>query len=121
MGQIADRRCSPGLPTSDTQNEICMPGYATSHRDVSLTEKLFVYAEYGITKRGQYGKPGSYEIDHIVPLELGGSNSKFNLFPEPFPAYEWKDRMENFMHRQVCYHGLSLHSAQLFFVREYVY
>jgi hypothetical protein len=29
-----------------------------------------VYAEYGIAERSQ----GEYEVDHLVPLEPGGSN-----------------------------------------------
>lgn len=120
LGFVADRRCTTGAVTEASKDEICLPGYATTHRSVSWATKLTVYDEYGITKRAPYGEPGSYEIDHLVPLELGGSNEIINLFPEPFPAYKRKDHMENFMHEQVCYNGLSLHSAQLFFMRKYV-
>lgn len=99
--------------------QICVKGYAAAHRDVPFSEKLDVYAEYGITHRARYGSKGSYEIDHIVPLELGGSNDMGNLYPEPYPDYIAKDHMENFMHLQVCSYGLSLKSAQSFFEREY--
>jgi hypothetical protein len=30
-----------------------------------------VYEEYGVKSHGS----GDYEVDHLVPLELGGSNS----------------------------------------------
>ena len=33
--------------------------------------KREVYEEYGVTSHGS----GDYEVDHLIPLELGGSNS----------------------------------------------
>jgi len=60
-----------------------------------------------------YGR--TIEIDHIVSLELGGSNDIANLFPEPGsgPAsYHVKDRLENRLHSLVCSGGISLHVAQ---------
>jgi hypothetical protein len=60
-----------------------------------------------------YGR--SIEIDHIVPLELGGSNDVANLFPEPGsgPAtYHLKDRLENRLHALVCGGSLSLATAR---------
>jgi hypothetical protein len=47
-------------------------------RDVPEEMKREVYREYGITSHG----PGDYEIDHLISLELGGSNSIKNLWPE---------------------------------------
>lgn len=100
--------------------QICRAGYASAHRDVSYATKLAVYAAYGITHRAPYGHPGGYEMDHLIPLELGGSNSRLNLFPEPYPDYIGKDSAENFMHGMVCRGEISLRKAQLFFVEKYV-
>jgi 5-methylcytosine-specific restriction endonuclease McrA len=47
-------------------------------RNVPAEMKRQVYHEYGITSHGS----GEYEIDHLIPLELGGSNSIKNLWPE---------------------------------------
>ena len=60
-----------------------------------------------------YGR--TLEIDHIISLELGGSNDIANLFPErasPAPGYKVKDRLENELHRHVCLGQKSLRSAQ---------
>jgi hypothetical protein len=54
-----------------------------------------VYNAYGITKHFN-GRTG--EVDHLVSLELGGSNDRANLFPEaasPRPGSHDKDKREN--------------------------
>jgi hypothetical protein len=58
---------------------------------------------------------GQYEVDHFVSLELGGSNDISNLFPEaaePKPGFHEKDRVENYLHDQVCRGALTLAEAQ---------
>jgi hypothetical protein len=70
-----------------------------------------VYAEYGIVERSQ----GEYEVDHLVPLELGGSNDIANLWPEsaaPPRGFHEKDVVENHLHDQVCGGSMSLLDAQ---------
>jgi hypothetical protein len=70
-----------------------------------------VYAEYGITERN----PGDFEVDHLVPLELGGSNDIANLWPEaaaPPPGFHQKDQVENYLHDQVCSGSMNLLDAQ---------
>ena len=55
------------------------------------------------------------EIDHIVPLELGGSNDIANLFPEPGSKkanYHVKDELENKLHGLVCSGAMRLRDAQ---------
>ena len=73
----------------------------------STAVKNQVYAEYHIT----YHPYGMYEIDHLVPLELDGSNSKANLWPEP-GLHNKKDVLENKLHALVCSHAISLPAAQ---------
>ena len=66
------------------------------------SEKHQVEIEYGMAPKG-YGR--TIEIDHIVSLELGGSNDIANLYPEPGsgPAsYHVKDKLENKLHDLVC-------------------
>jgi hypothetical protein len=81
-------------------------------RNVPTSEKNAVYAEYGIT----HHSAGQYEVDHLVSLELGGSNDISNLWPEaasPTPGFHQKDRVENYLHDQVCSGAVPLQQAQL--------
>lgn len=112
-GGLQDKACTPGdvLPDA-TKEKICQSGYAQSVRNVPTSEKNAVYAEYGITSRS----PGEYEVDHLVSLELGGSNDISNLWPEaasPQPGFHEKDKVENYLHDQVCSGAMSLQDAQV--------
>jgi len=113
-GEEPDRRCSPGAYSSRlTRNILCAPSFHTSAiRNVPQQEKFTVEREYGLAP-AYYGR--SLEIDHIVSLELGGSNGIANLFPESGsgPAsYHAKDRLENKLHALVCAGRIGLHEAQ---------
>ena len=92
---------------------ICASGFRTgSIRNVPQQEKFAVEREYGM-RAAYYGR--TIEIDHIVSLELGGSNDIANLFPEPGSGaanYHLKDRLENRLHDMVCAGALSLRTAQ---------
>jgi hypothetical protein len=85
-----------------TATQICVPGYAKSVRDVSVSEKTQVYAGYGLAYPQA---PGAYEVDHLISLELGGSNDIANLWPEaaqPPPGFRQKDGFEDWLHDQVA-------------------
>lgn len=59
-----------------------------------------------------YGVTGVNELDHLVPLELGGSSDVSNLWPEPGPIPNPKDRIENAVRRAVCAGKVPLALAQ---------
>jgi len=62
---------------------------------------------------GVGGSPRGYELDHLVPLELGGAPSAVaNLWPEPIRLAERKDVRENLLHDEVCAGRLVLSVAQ---------
>jgi hypothetical protein len=112
-GPLQDPDCTPGaIIASATTDMICQPGYARSVRNVPTSEKDQVFAEYSIASHS----PGEYEVDHLVSLELGGSNDIANLWPEaasPRPGFHEKDKVENYLHSQVCSGAISLQQAQI--------
>jgi hypothetical protein len=109
-----DRHCSPGAYYSLlSRGVLCSPTFRTGTiRDVPQSEKFQVEREYGM-RASYYGR--SIEIDHIVPLELGGSNDIANLYPEPGSggaSYHVKDELENKLHDLVCAGTIPLRAAQ---------
>ncbi len=114
-GPRPDRQCSPGAYYSGlTRAVLCSSAFRTgSIRNVPDSEKHQVEVEYGMAARS-YGR--TIEIDHIVSLELGGSNDIANLYPEPgsgLASYHVKDRLENELHDRVCAGAMTLHAAQV--------
>jgi hypothetical protein len=113
-GKLPDPACTPGdlMNPLVTKEQVCTSGYSSSVRSVTDSVKNKVYAEYGITSHPS----GAYEVDHFVSLELGGSNDISNLFPEaasPKPGFHEKDKVENYLHDQVCSGAMSLQTAQI--------
>ncbi len=108
-GPNPDRACSPGAYYSGlTKAVLCSSSFRTGTiRNVPQSEKFAVEVEYGM-KPAYYGR--TLEIDHIIPLELGGSNDIANLYPET--GYGAKDRLENKAHDLVCAGTLTLRTAQ---------
>jgi hypothetical protein len=116
-----DRACSPGAYYSRlTKRVICSSRFRTGAiRNVPQSEKFEVEREYGMAA-AYYGR--TIEIDHIVPLELGGSNAIANLFPEPGSGtanYHAKDVLENHAKEMVCSGHLSLGTARRGFARNW--
>jgi hypothetical protein len=114
-GQLPDPRCTPGsidpaVTQADIRSTICKSGYTAKVRPKeALTEKF----KYGIAYPA-YGTPSSErtELDHLVPLELGGSNDATNLWPEYPPTPNPKDKVENALNAAVCDGRVSLTAAQ---------
>ena len=95
-----------------TKDDICVSGYSSKVRNVPQAVKEQAYSDYGITHRN----PGQYEIDHLISLELGGSNSIRNLWPQSYITKPWnahvKDALENRLHQEVCSGQTDLKQAQ---------
>ena len=113
LNALPDPACTPGAVFPNvTAAQICTPGYSKSVRDVSDSTKAQVYAEYGVVEH----VPGQYQVDHLISLELGGSNDIANLWPEPAdprPGFHEKDTVENRLHDEVCSGAISLQRAQV--------
>ncbi len=108
---LPDSACTPGAVLTTNINLICKSGYTKTVRNVSLSKKKQVFVEYGIP----YSKHQNYEVDHLIALEIGGSNDISNLWPESSlirNGSSVKDKFENYLHAQVCSGKLSISDAQ---------
>jgi len=129
---LPDRKLSPGaVQPGYGLKDICPDvNKALEAMRPSTAEKARVYRAYGI-----FSHPaGTYEIDHIIPIELLGqagedlSNPTRNLYPElndtPDPAmlakyglspafvHNSKDILEDVLHEDVCAGKVPLATAQ---------
>ncbi len=90
---LPDPRFTPGDTLDVSKSDICAPGYTKTIRDVPAAVKKRIYLMYGRSRESGV----CCELDHLIPLELGGSNRPTNLWPQRFDL-EWnaraKDRIE---------------------------
>ena len=108
-GLLPDRSCTPGVAVRGLRlSVLCRYGYTASVRNVPLDVKRTVYRRYGISRHA----PGQFEVDHLIPLAVGGSNDERNLWPQAAPGYHRKDRIEADLARAVCARRVSLADAQ---------
>lgn len=114
---LPDAGCTPGVADAavtqaNIMTTICVPGYtATVRPPVAYTNNLKKQqiADYGYTDTNVK----DYEEDHLISLELGGSpTDPKNLWPEPHPSVNEKDKVENYLHEQVCSGKMTLEEAQ---------
>ena len=116
---LPDRACTPGeadprVTQANVGSTICRRGYTASVRppaEVSHQIKIRLTRAYGIGDR-----PFSeVELDHLIPLSLGGASTDANLWPElrqgPYDV-EDKDAVGVRLNRKVCEGRLSLQAAQ---------
>jgi len=99
---------------SNIRSTICRSGYTTTVRpsfEYTNAMKHHLMRAYGVR-----GSIHDYELDHLIPLELGGCPScETNLWPQPrnvFPGASEKDEVEDYLHHQVCSGALPLAEAQ---------
>ena len=114
-GQLPDPGCTPGATDSRvTQatiySTICVRGYTATVRPPSSVTSRFKYS----VSYPEYGVPASArgELDHLIPLELGGSSAAANLWPEIGPLPNPKDSVENALNHAVCSGRVTLRAAQ---------
>ena len=58
-------------------------------------------------------------MDHLIPLELGGSNAILNLWPETPPGFHEKDKVENRLHKEVCAGRMTIEAAQILIAKDW--
>lgn len=109
---MPDPRKTPGDVLTTDPRVICAPGYAQTVRTVSKALRAQVVQSYGIVNL----PPGQYQIDHLIPLELGGSRGLRNLWPQSYGttgvSATVKDRLEARLHKLACEGAISFETAR---------
>jgi len=110
---------NPDITPENVKDTICNPRWSTKsvRPPAEYTNRLKVQQirEYALADTSLR----DYEEDHLIPLELGGHpQDPGNLWPEPYEtsipeggAHE-KDKVENYLHDEVCAGSVPLRIAQ---------
>jgi hypothetical protein len=101
---------TPGATAKVKMDQLCAADFASSLKPVSNWQRAEALERYGIRPDGFSG-----ELDHLVPVSLGGSNDPDNLWP--FHAggtftLEAKQALALKLHDMVCAGNISLKEAQ---------
>ncbi len=99
---------TPGLARPLTRDQVCGTRWGRDRRHVTPAMRRQVFTAYGIAWRLHR----SYEVDHLIPRELGGADDIANLWPQPWEDAHRKDHEENRLHQAVCAGAIALDAAQ---------
>jgi hypothetical protein len=108
-----DPTLTPGAVRTTDVADVCNHG-TNQLRHMTRERSDMILGEYGVPS----GPHEAYEIDHLIPLGIGGSDDDANLWPEPrrmieadWPA-ERKDELEWKLRDLVCAGKLDISVAQ---------
>jgi len=110
---------TPGAVASTDPSEVCAAGYARSHRLYETDRAAYWHTVHAVLDAYHvpFADRRRYEIDHRVPLCLGGSNDVRNLWPQPLAEARRKDDIERAACIAACRdHTLTLDQAQRLFL-----
>jgi hypothetical protein len=122
---VPDPRCTPGGIDPSVRADVlrnrawrtgCIRNCETSEAEKHITYRWY---EIRVPTRN-YGETQVCELDHLVPLELGGADGLGNIWPECGPSavalneryFKIKDRVENYLADEVKSGRMSLAVAQ---------
>jgi hypothetical protein len=110
---VPDPTITPGAVRTTDVALICSTG-TRELRTWSRERDDRIMAEYGLPP----GPHPNFEVDHLIPLGIGGADDDKNLWPEPRRSIEpqWnaeaKDRLEWRLRDLVCGGQLDVREAQ---------
>lgn len=101
---------TPGAKTKANDAQVCAADFEASAKPVASFQRSEALKRYG-------RDPGSFtgEVDHLIPVKLGGSNDADNLWPIPDNkdyGVAQKRELETTLHQMVCDKKLTLKAAQ---------
>ena len=115
---LPNKSISPGKTRITNVQELC--GTSTKYiRKTTIKTKNFVYKKYNIinTKDKVCTGPSNscYEVDHVIPLCLGGADDINNLWPQLYDGKygaHSKNKLEKLLYYKMCKKEISIEEAQ---------
>ncbi|MGD9700934.1 MAG: HNH endonuclease [Acidimicrobiia bacterium] len=116
---VPNPQLTPGDAFDDVDEwDICDLHYTQGVRQPRFNAKVAAFASYGVSIRDR----DVYQVDHLIPLSLGGSNEETNLWPQPYDdqaGAEQKDQLERQLRGLVCSNAMTLLAAQQAITRDW--
>jgi hypothetical protein len=128
---LPDPKCTPGainptvtLAVMQTAPKPTPAGFRTCcvrNQITSEQAKNATYGWYGITKpANNTGQTQVCELDHLIPLEMGGADTLNNIWPQCGPTkaslynryFKIKDQVEDYLTAQIKAGTIDLDTAQ---------
>jgi hypothetical protein len=120
---VPNKALTGGSVRIEGQDVAAACGHAKQHRGpMYAARRDEVLMRYGLPP----GTHLDYEIDHLIPLCLGGSDDLSNLWPpprlsiEPIWNAEAKDRLERLLCDMVCAGQIDIATAQAAFASDWI-
>jgi hypothetical protein len=121
LENLPDKNLTGGSVRTGNRDAAC--GHAKESRGrMNVVRRDEILRRYGLPP----GIHPDYQIDHLIPLCLGGSDDPSNLWPQPRRSIEdtWnaeaKDRLERLMCRMVCDGQIDIAVAQEAFATDWI-
>lgn len=130
---VPDPFCTPGgINPTVTADILRDPAFSTTictrNNATTATQKNGTYKWYSIPHpSNNKGASQTCELDHFVPLELGGADTLDNIWPQcgppgvalPMRYFKQKDMVENYLAAQVKARSIDLSDAQYGIARDW--
>ncbi len=127
LGLLAIAAChTTGIPPYIRPDNTCTPGayhhtqpcVHKSRPDLPASDRTLILAAYGVPHWD--GKSG--ELDHRQPFWAGGTTDTRNIWPQPGPIPNPKDRLEAYTYQRVCHrlpHPMRLRTVHRIFAGDW--
>jgi hypothetical protein len=110
---------TPGATVTGDAAKVCAADFAASAKPVSNWQR-----DEALTRYGRRPEDFAGELDHLIPLSLGGSNDPDNLWPQPAQSAfgaDAKHKLEATLRDLVCTERkLTLKQAQSAIKKDWV-
>ena len=110
LAQLPSSFQTPGNKSKANEAQVCAAGYEASVKPMAKWQRDQALERYGKRPEDFTG-----ELDHLIPLSLGGTNDPDNLWPLPANkdmGPEQKKALDAKLHELVCNKTIKLKDAQ---------